>query len=382
MTRLAVFCDGTWNSNDRPGYETNVYRLFGAVKDGAVAPDGVVQRSHYEKGVGTADGKKGLAKLVDKVAGGALGWGLTRNIEDCYRWLIQTYTPGDEIYIFGFSRGAYTARSLAGMIRSGGIPRSVEAIPHVVSWYKDRSKITEPSTDRSAAFRWSVSPDVVTGDEEVEWRKKNGKPAGHRLFIEYQGIWDTVGALGVPGVLGPFSKLLNTRYRFHDHRLSRSTRAGRHAISVDEDRKMYRPTLWENLPSLNEKATGTPYRQIWFPGDHGVVGGSGKKRGLSNHTLKWIAEGAIDAGLHVDPSALATAGEPDFQDALTNRPKIDFPLLNGPRGPVTDPTDLADATLDRLAFGDARGRKYDPKPLKNLKVELASVLEARRNPIA
>jgi uncharacterized protein (DUF2235 family) len=127
MKRYAIFCDGTWNSAAAE-HPTNVVKLAQSVdKTGATRTTQVVL---YIQGVGTGGGGP-LTRWVDKVGGGAFGWGLTENIEEAYRALIFGYSPGDEIFIFGFSRGAYTARSLAGLIRASSIlePRHVAQIP-------------------------------------------------------------------------------------------------------------------------------------------------------------------------------------------------------------------------------------------------------------
>ena len=119
MKRFAIFCDGTWN-RPNAAKTTNVYQLYRATK--RVAPDGVVQLPTYVPGVGTGYGLSGAAKAADVVLGGVFGVGVMRNIKRAYRFLAEHYVAGDEIYIFGFSRGAFTARSLAGMIRASGFP--------------------------------------------------------------------------------------------------------------------------------------------------------------------------------------------------------------------------------------------------------------------
>lgn len=301
MKRLVIFCDGTWNrmSAEHP---TNV--LIGSQLVLPSDAAGVQQVTYYDEGVGTI-GPKAI-KLLE----GAFGWGLLEKIEAAYRFLIFNYEPGDEIYIFGFSRGAYTARSLAGLIRKCGIvPRSQAGqIREIVEFYKDTA--TKPDSDEAQRRRMAWSPNVILKDTDRQWRIEHGGDpaivaAAKPLIVRYLGVWDTVGALGVPKHL-----LLNTffatkKYEFHDHQLSSTVRAARHAVAVDERRLSFEPSLWENLDILNA-ATGDAekYDQKWFPGDHGSVGGGGDIRGLSNDALAWIMDGAVAEGLAIDVAKL------------------------------------------------------------------------------
>jgi len=304
MKRIAIFCDGTWNRSDAP-HQTNVVRLSPAVTH--TARDGVTQQLVYMPGVGAGRGSNAFAQASDKVLGGALGWGMTQNIEEAYRHLAFSYEPGDDVFIFGFSRGAFTARSLAGLIRSCGIPsrENVRRIPEAIARYRDRSPWTHPNHERSYRWRADFSPHRATSPEEVEWRKKEGVGASELLEIAYLGVWDTVGALGIPGHF-PGAALLNRGHRFHDADLSRMVKAARHGVAIDERRRSFPPTLWQNLDILNDANTDLPYRQEWFPGDHGSVGGGGDVVGLSNLALLWVAEGAMATGLWLAPVALAT----------------------------------------------------------------------------
>jgi uncharacterized protein (DUF2235 family) len=297
MKRIAVFCDGTWNRSDAK-HPTNVVilALAARLRDDA----GAVQQVIYLPGVGTGRGSTALARWVDRQVGGAFGLGLNMNLEEAYRALVFSWEPGDEIYLFGFSRGAFTARSLAGFIRSAGLPGrdQVARIPEALDRYRSRRASTHPDHERSFEFRLGYAPGVVTSDAEAAWREANGHPAGHRLTIAHVGVWDTVGALGVPAHLSVLARAFNGPHRFHDTALSRSVQSARHAVAVDERRRTFEPTLWDNVAALNEGAAGEdrPYRQEWFPGTHGSVGGGGDITGLSNAAAVWIAEGAMAAG--------------------------------------------------------------------------------------
>lgn len=315
MKRLAIFCDGTWNRADAPT-PTHVVRLAQAVAP--VGADGVTQVPFYVPGVGVGQGVTRLARFSDKIMGGALGWGLDDRIVEAYRALIFAWDPGDEIFIFGFSRGAYTARSLAGLIRSAGIPpaTATDRIPEAMDMYRARGRDTHPDSEASKLFRADLSPDTPTSQEDADWRVARGMAARDPLQLSYLGVWDTVGALGVPGFFGLFARILNQRYAFHDAELSRSVAAARHAVAIDERRRLFPPALWSNLDRLNRRndddpgGDPEPYRQLWFPGNHGIVGGSGRVPELSAFPTAWIAEGAETQGLTFRADRLAALTAP------------------------------------------------------------------------
>lgn len=303
MKRIAIFIDGTWNRPDAL-HQTNVVLLSRCVKQRDA--QGNTQQVIYSPGVGAGSGNNWLGRKMDQVFGGALGWGLTEIIEQAYRDLVFAYEPGDKIYIFGFSRGAYAARSLAGLVRSCGIaPRShLARIPEAMKRYVSRDPATHPDTPASHVFRHEFSPRVATSAKELDWRRDHGDADSIRLRLQYVGVWDTVKALGLPAFL-PGAARFNEKYKFHDARLSSSVCAARHAIAVDEKRITFPPSPWTNIAELNAR-TGcsdgeTPhYAQQWFPGDHGSVGGGGSRNGLSTVSLHWIAQGAERENLALD----------------------------------------------------------------------------------
>ena len=313
MKRIAIFCDGTWNRHDAP-HPTNVVRMAQAVR--LTAEDGRNQHVIYQIGVGSGRGGNKVARILDKLGGGALGWGLTENIEEAYRALVFCYEPGDEVYIFGFSRGAYTARSLAGLIRSCGIPprEKVGEVTAAIKRYRSRDPETHPDDPESFLFRRAFSPYVATSESEFNWRVQTKAGLCVKLNLAYLGVWDTVGALGVPGFLAT-APLFNKKYEFHDTDLSRSVGAARHAIAIDERRKTFPSSQWDNLDRLNAQAlhgnrdaevdpstvSDWPYRQEWFPGDHSTLGGGVAEPGLAAASFDWIAEGARNAGLDMRP---------------------------------------------------------------------------------
>jgi uncharacterized protein (DUF2235 family) len=218
---LAVFLDGTWNTVDD---NTNVWRLKSLLAPRAT--DGLEQLSYYSTGVGTAFGAR--------LRGGMFGYGLNDEIIRAYEWLIEQYNPGDNLFIFGFSRGAYTARSLSGLISkcgllSAGAPLSVDQL------YGRYRRGGEARTIRELLQQG----DKTTGlSLEERWILKYCQP----IDIDFLGVWDTVGALGLPfgnlPILGKADmQFLNTGIRI-------SNKFAFHALAIDEHRKAFAPTLW------------------------------------------------------------------------------------------------------------------------------------------
>lgn len=284
MKRIVIAFDGTWKRADAP-HPTNVVKTAQAVLP--AGPDGAAQLIFHLDGLGAGRGAGSLARALDRGLGGAFGLGLMPLLEEGYRSLVFNHAPGDAIYLFGFSRGAFMARSLAGLIRTAGIVGrgSAAAIPDALELYRRRGPGAGPEDAGARAFR-----------------ARHAGGAAPR--IAYLGVWDTVGALGVPGRLR-LATLANRGLRFHDTALSSHVRAARHAVAIDERRRTFPPTLWDNLEALNAGEMEGPYRQRWFPGDHGSVGGGGAVTALSDDAALWVIEGAAAAGLAFDPSALA-----------------------------------------------------------------------------
>lgn len=311
--RIVVFCDGTWNSPyiKQP---THVHQLFKATADSDR------QVAVYFPGVGTGGKlRTGIGKLLNKIGGGAFGWGLDAKIKEAYGFIAGKYEPDDEILIFGFSRGAYTARSLAGMIRKAGIVSDAsdkKKINEAFALYRKAGPDNAPDKTHIWQQRRALSPSFATSSWDLAQRGSGS----HLVRISYLGIWDTVGALGIPEpIFGPIAKLWNTRFRFHDTVLSKLTRSARHAVAIDERRQIFEAALWSNLETtpgnkgLNGDETGKdrPYQQVWFVGDHGTVGGSGSNRGLTSISLDWIARGALRAGLELEPGRKFPESRPD-----------------------------------------------------------------------
>ena len=359
MKRIAICCDGTWNTLNAENVTNVVISAQAILPIGKKGRSNVPQTVYYDEGVGTSSTP--IIGKLDKWFGGAFGWGLMKNVEQAYRYLVFNYQPGDEIYIFGFSRGAFTARSLAGLIRNCGIIKQehAPAIGEAVKLYRDRD--AHPDADESMEFRARLCPHLYLNDKELAWREKHRPdlPKPTQLTIDYIGVWDTVGAMGVPGHL-MVAGLFNRKYAFHDAELSSSVKRARHAVAIDERRRTFAPALWKNLPTLNGRAEVDHYdddnahfQQKWFPGEHGGVGGGGYYRGHSHAALLWVLDGASKAGLNLEQTVLVDAQKlVDHRAPLNNMRKTKkFSFANLGRR-----KDRAGPQSEHDIFGSAKAR--------------------------
>ncbi len=281
MKRLIVCCDGTWDRWGR-AQPTNVVKMARAIalngKEKASAQV-VPQVVFYHEGVGTGN-------LVDRIRGGLFGYGLDLNVEESYRFLVNNYEPGDEIYLFGFSRGAYTARSTAGLIRKCGLLKKTDGdkIGEALGFYRLRDASADGVEACNFRVRYSHPEPLPPSDERYS----------HVVRVHFIGVWDTVGSLGVP--LRSLSWVpWNNKYKFHDTRLSSSVKNAFHAVSIDERRGSFAPTLWDEVPAPGQRA-----EQVWFAGVHSEVGGGSSESGLSNLALDWMIDRARECGLAFD----------------------------------------------------------------------------------
>ncbi|MEG4849494.1 DUF2235 domain-containing protein [Microcoleus sp. B5-D4] len=340
MKRLIVCCDGTWQQLNS-SYPSNVIKLAQAVKSSG--SDGVPQIVFYDEGVG-ADS--------NKILGGVTGLGIDRNIQDAYRFLSLNYDSGDEIYLFGFSRGAYTVRSLAGMIHCSGL--------------LDRPHITRASE----AYELYRNRDVKPKDKiAANYRKDYGKDNGKRVPITLLGCFDTVGALGIP-VLPAFKKYdeqLKKRYRFHDTTLNKSIQNALHAVAIDEIREIFDVTLMKKDPDAHHQRL----IQVWFPGSHICVGGGSEEySGLSDTALQWMLDSTrnLGLGLEFDPSVIPTGINPNYEIDFKNNPGF-FKLAGIKFREVGDAIEeLHESAIERLK------KRQDYRP-KNLQKILSKVIE-------
>jgi hypothetical protein len=325
---IVICCDGTWNT---PGDKdngvfapTNVVRLFNVVAP--VDAAGQPQHKYYHPGVGTG------ASWFDKVRGGGTGDGLDRNIMSAYRELADHYEPGDSIFLFGFSRGAYTVRSLAGALGACGL-LDTRGLPDGEAWARVK-RVFEKGYRPARAQR--EKPETWTG---FGWAFHDLPKVGGVRFL---GVWDTVGALGIPDDMALLNLIDDPqKHAFHDTRLSALIRTARHAVALDEMRASFQPTLWTAQP-------GQDARQVWFPGVHADVGGGYRECGLSDGALRWMLDEAHAAGLVIDKDVAAQV-EPRPLDMLHDPCDGIFGLLpTQPRSaPPLDAADVHESARKR-----------------------------------
>ena len=285
MKRIVICADGTWNRPEADldkDVPTNVLKVARAIAP--AADDNVEQVVFYDWGLGS---------YHDNLTAGAFGTGINKNIQDAYRFIVQNYALGDELYFFGFSRGAFTVRSLAGLINNCGIlkPSQARLIARAFEIYKSRDIHPNDDFSRNWRNRYSVRADV---DQLPSNQRSKYNAEGHPK-IHFIGVWDTVGALGVPlSVLG----FLNREHMFHDNKIGPNIVTARHALAIDEQRDDFRPTIWK-------QRAGVDIQQVWFAGCHADIGGGNPPdddgAALSDWPLNWIVHEATEAGLQFAP---------------------------------------------------------------------------------
>ncbi len=259
MKKIVILCDGTGNEYGQNN--TNVVLAYDVLdKTGS-------QLAFYDPGVGTGgweydEGTGKLQAAKDK----ATGFGLQKNVEDAYRLLMARWEPDDEVYVFGFSRGAFTARALAGMLYKVGLlgPEHENLLEYASKLYN-----TSGNEETAAGFK---------------------RTFGRRCPVHCIAVWDTVD-----------SRLMSAGKRFQDARLNPDVKFGFHAVAVDERRKDFPVLLWDEA----HVSPGQTIEQVWFPGVHCDVGGWYDERGLSNGALHWLLRKAGGVGLAIDEARLA-----------------------------------------------------------------------------
>jgi uncharacterized protein (DUF2235 family) len=329
--RIIVCCDGTWNTPDQErngkAAPTNVVRIAQAIAP--VDAKGCEQRVFYHPGVGT--------RKWERIRGGAFGFGLSRDVRETYTFVMRSYEPGDELFFFGFSRGAYTARSTVGFIHNSGLLRreNADELSEAYSLYRSRADRTKPRATEAKLFRRTYS---------------------YEPPIRFVGVWDTVGSCGIPVTGLPLASLVNRRWLFHDAELSPQVQDAYQALAVDERRRPFEPAVWQPLPG----ATGQTVQQVWFAGVHSDVGGGYQDHGLSDIPLAWMANRARSCGLAFEPDSFPELTEPgEPHDSLTL-----FYRLLGPAARRIGTTDaghehVASSTVELLKAGGT----YHPENL-------------------
>lgn len=297
---ICIFSDGTGQAGgDNPIHWTNVYRLYKFTRE--IAPGRQV--AFYDPGLGSdpdiGDRKAGLFSGAMKWLSQATGLGITQNIIDCYAAILLAWEPGDRIFLFGFSRGAYTVRSLGGALALCGVPENPRSGAAVTGWREISGNLDRTRAIAAEAVKkvYQVTDDAARAQAAQDFRARHRSQEATPHFI---GVWDTVRALGLKG-LDSVVEMLGLKHRFHNATLSPKAPHGRQALAIDEDRETFKPELWDERDA---PATQT-IRQVWFAGVHSDIGGGYEdSRGLSDVALKWMIDEAtaLSHPLIVDPA--------------------------------------------------------------------------------
>ena len=315
MKNIVICCDGT--GNEYGENNTNVVEAYAiCVKDKS-------QVVYYDPGVGTGGWEylegKSWGKSLRAINDQATGEGLQKNVEDAYGFLMETYEPNDRVYLFGFSRGAFTVRSLAGMLYKVGLlpPDNDNLLEYASKLYN-----IEGNLPVAHGFKATFSRSCP---------------------VHFIGVWDTVSSLA-----------MNAKKKWHNSSLNPEARSGYHALAIDERRKDFPPCLWDE----RKIAAGQTVEQVWFAGVHSNVGGWYDERGLSNIALHWMMTKAQADGLKISVSELKNR-KPDPNDKLHNSKTGIFAIRGEYVRPIPKGSKVHKSVFDRIA-GPAR---YDPENL-------------------
>lgn len=368
MSKKIIICsDGTWNDPEQLDrgslVPTNVVKLARALAL-AENPD---QRIFYDPGVGTGNS-------LDRWTGGLTGKGLIKNLFDCYGFIAEHYEPGDKIYLFGFSRGAYTVRSLSGLIGRFGIDKSLnqqqlaKATTSAATGHVAETR-TEEIPKELQSIKQQYMAYKTSATDEKQKAVINDYKAHTDCYepdIEMIGVWDTVGSLGIPLPLPRFRAryftMLTTwlerrflgKYRFLNVQLNTRVRSAYHALAIDENRKAFLPTLWKKDPNA---PAGQILEQVWFAGIHSNIGGGYADAGLSDNTLLWMIDRAKRHGLAFDEAYINRRINADsfYGELRDERKKLIKKLLfAGCRRSITKL--CAEAGVDVVIANSARKR--------------------------
>ncbi len=280
-----IFSDGTGQRgvrDDASALNTNVFRMF-------LAAEGLPGfEVFYDAGLGAppelgdddealAAGADSLTRKLRNVWSKATGWGITANIVECYEALMMRWEPGMRIGFFGFSRGAYTVRCLGGVLSTCGIATVEGGAP-----------ISRDQDSADATRRRRIAEEAVAAYKirDAAQRRSAGKAFAGKygaaaVAPDVIGVFDTVKALGLPGIMNVVNPY---RHEFHDTELSTRVPVGLQALSIDENRKVFAPVLWDDA-----SGSGQIIEQCWFPGVHSDVGGGyGDDNRLADLALAWM----------------------------------------------------------------------------------------------
>ncbi|KFA81471.1 hypothetical protein S40288_03337 [Stachybotrys chartarum IBT 40288] len=313
--RLIVCCDGTWMNGDNgytepglfspkgtlqvPSNVTRITRLFKRK-----CSDGKMQIISYESGVGTG------SNTLDTITGGAFGLGLSERVRESYSFLCTNYVSGDDIFLVGFSRGAFTARTVAGMVGDLGLLTRA-GVEHFYAIFRDMQNWM--NDDYRDPFPDVPFPNKPKGPNAADEYRARLEQLGYTRVTQTDGslikvkavcVWDTVGSLGIPRVswleqLG--IRADNEEYKWHDTNLSDRIEHAFHALALDETRPPFSPAVWERLPANRHT---TDLRQVWFPGNHSNCGGGFEDCGMADITLAWMMDQMASVGVEFHKPAL------------------------------------------------------------------------------
>ncbi|MGE3143679.1 MAG: DUF2235 domain-containing protein [Hyphomonadaceae bacterium] len=370
MKRLVVCCDGTWSTLANK-YPTNVALTARSVASDDA--DGNPQIVYYDDGVGVDVGRTSIIEA-------AFGEGLDYKMLEAYEFLTLNYAPGDQIYLFGYSRGAYTVRSLAGLVRKCGVlkRRHAHRAREALALYRNRALAVDSPEAQEFRQAYAAAWPKLDASGLNTIMGQGAASSAYDLRIRFLGVWDTVGALGIPRT-APFANSVNKKYEFHDLALSRAVLSARQAVAIDERRNPFQPTLWSNLAAFNQPGQPARVTQMWFPGDHGGVGGGCASMALSGAALLWMVEGAQACGLMFE------RGEGSILAGV----EAEVDVINGPT------RDLNSNGLINFLLGQSwrkglnafeyahphacrrwcENRKYRPQPLRRFESVLRDWLE-------
>lgn len=252
-------------------------RISRAIK--AESSDNIQQIVFYHYGIGSQGG------IVDRVYGGATGAGLSEAVREAYSFIALNWETDDEIFLFGFSRGAFTARAVAGLISEIGV-LTKDGLPYLAEVFEDVQHRRDPHyRPKHPNIPFRDKPSASSPQYKQELRRRGLTTLG--VTIKAIGVWDTVGSLGTPrvswlekvGIQSSASK----RMGFYDTRLSNCIENAFQALALDERRASFQPAVWEKPPGNT-----TTLRQVWFPGVHSNIGGGYNDMQLANITFAWM----------------------------------------------------------------------------------------------
>ncbi|CAK7244512.1 MAG: hypothetical protein STHCBS139747_006053 [Sporothrix thermara] len=340
---LIVCCDGTWvnaaGEDSRGAPPTNVSRLIRALRpatDGNMPEPQIV---NYHAGVGSS------GQFLDAPLGGTFGLGLDQDIRDMYQFLCLNYSGGDRIVLVGFSRGAFTARSVADLVASVGLltPAGLERFYDI---FDDYENMAEPK--RAAAGQFICPAAVLepyagqTAEAWIQWENRrktqyrawltaegyakdtflapgDGSGRQQEILIRAVAVWDTVGCLGIPAVPVLGVQGSASQWKFTNTQISSKVENAFQALALDEPRYDFLPSLWERLPGN----TRTNLVQVWFAGSHANAGGGWDDQQLANLSLAWMCDQLAGAGVAFDEARLADV----FKDGLRYSAVHPFPCV-------------------------------------------------------